>query len=65
MSWLHSQQSKFVFTVPILLEGTIYILYINIQIYSDFIISDFSDFIIHLCDFIITVLSIKNKNKNQ
>ncbi len=25
MSWLHSQQSNFVFTVPILLEGTIYI----------------------------------------
>ncbi len=24
MSWLHSQQSNFVFTVPILLEGTVY-----------------------------------------
>ncbi len=24
MSWLHSQRSNFVFTVPILLEGTVY-----------------------------------------
>ncbi len=24
MSWLHSQQSNFVFTVPILMEGTVY-----------------------------------------
>ncbi len=25
MSWLHSQKSNFVFTVPILVEGTVYI----------------------------------------
>ncbi len=25
MSWLHSQQSNFVFTVPILLEDTVYL----------------------------------------
>ncbi len=33
MSWLHSQQSNFVFTVPMLMEGTVYI-YIYIYRYS-------------------------------
>ncbi len=30
MSWLHSQQSNFVFTVPILMDGTVYALYLII-----------------------------------
>ncbi len=29
MSWRHSQQSNFVFTVPILMEGTEYCIYIK------------------------------------
>ncbi len=40
MSWLHSQQSDFVFTVAILLEGTVYVCDKNMYMLWVFIFTD-------------------------